>query len=172
MSCKSANARGWQQARGLDLVQTKQSHKHKALQSCGGSPPLGEARKALFAESSTAMRARSHTHTRTHTRNSCEMSRLGGGLLCGEGDEPRPAPPLREHQTHAPPPGTGGRVSDKPETTTVTAPRKGGGRRGAPAAFLVRIPAQTSKDPQLHPHLPRRRLHGCLKDINPPPTAA
>ena len=59
---------GDKRAEGSNLVQTKQSHKQKALQAAGAPPPpLGAAPRKHFAESSTAMRARSLTHTHTHT---------------------------------------------------------------------------------------------------------
>lgn len=63
---------GDRQLEGSNLVQTKQSHKHKALQSCRGSPasPWCSPENALCSEQHCHARA----HIQMNTRNSSEMS--------------------------------------------------------------------------------------------------
>lgn len=133
-------------------MQTKQSHKHQAPQSCRGSPtsPRRSPEKTLCREQHC--HARSHTHTQMHNRNSRAMSRRGSPARSR--GPARVAPPSR------PPPGAGG--------NSVTSPRRrwsqplaqrGRGRGGGPSRVPCAHPLPTVKDPQLHPHLPRRRLH-------------
>ena len=100
---------------GSNLVQTKQSLKHKALQSCKGSPTsprCSPGESTLQRVALPCALAHTHTHTHTHARTLETLVKclgLGGGLLCGGGDEPRP-PLRREGTKHArPPPGTGGK---------------------------------------------------------------
>ena len=120
---------------GSNLVQTKQSLKHKALQSCKGSPTSprcspGESTLQRVALPCALAHTHPHTHTRTHTRNSCEMSRVGGWSPVRWRGRATAAPPPRRHQTRAPPSRNRRQVSDKPETTAVTAPCAKG--EGAP----------------------------------------
>lgn len=83
---------------GSNLVQTKQSHKLKGLQSCRDSPssPRCSPENALCSEQYCHARA----YTQMHTRNSCEMSGVPGV----KGTNPSSPSIGKAPHTHASPP--------------------------------------------------------------------
>lgn len=163
-------ASGWGVDKRLgrsNLEQTKQSHTHKALKICRGSPasPPCSPENALC----TGQHCHADRHTHARPKNSREplerreVSSLVQGISTGRPSVGR-TPQARETL-----PGAGGNSVTSQEARAVTAPcGKGEGMQRSPQPRSLYAPPPP-KSPK-RPYLPRRRLHDAEGTINPPPT--